>query len=244
MKKSKIINLIISIAAPILLVTAVVLIISYGWYVRKQQIATIDANAKNLAIDYTFDSDQETNKITYDVKNLVFFDNDSEFEYQYLSDMAVKLEINLTNKSSNPVSYKITFNSTKIVTPAEGDPTSIAYVDCIFNSIPAISSDIKTIDTARVDSTTVTYTNSDTDRTAVYDSGEVTLAAGASLTAPIVLYLYGIQEIDLALNEPFLYVNSTTLVDSYVFTLTIESVPVGAVEEEENPETPANNNQG
>jgi len=244
MKKSKIINLIISIAAPILLVTAVVLIVSYGWYVRKQQIATIDANAKNLAIDYTFDSDQEKNKITYDVKNLVFFDNDSEFEYQYLSDMAVKLEINLTNKSSNPVSYKITFNSTKIVTHAEGESTSIAYVDCIFNSIPAISSDIKTIDTARKNSTTVTYTNSETDRTAVYDSGEVTLADGASLSAPIVLYLYGIQEIDLALNEPFLYVNSTTLVDSYLFTLTIESVPVGAVEEEENSETPANNNQG
>ena len=143
MKKSKIINLIISIAAPILLVTAVVLIISYGWYVRKQQIATIDANAKNLAIDYTFDSDSESNKLRYEINNLVFFDNNSEFEYQYLADMAVNMSVHITNKSSNPVSYKLTFSSSKI-----SDTNTVSYVDCLFSGIPAATSTIKTIETS------------------------------------------------------------------------------------------------
>ena len=56
-KKMRIINLIISIITPILLIISVVLIVSFGWYTKKQQIATIDATAKNVSVEYYFYDD-------------------------------------------------------------------------------------------------------------------------------------------------------------------------------------------
>ncbi len=256
MKKAKIFNLIISIAAPILLVTAVVIIISYGWYVRKQQIATIDANAKSLAVDYTFDGNEATKDVlTYQVENLVFFDNDSEFEYGYLDDMKITLSLKLHNKSENPVTYTITFTAIKstVTDQTSGDTTSIAYVDCIFTEIPEATSTIKTINSARVsspsDTTTniITYTDSSTERTAIYDSGTATIAKNDDNSdndttndeTTLVLCLYGVQEMDDASNEPFLYNTYPTALNNntYAFTLTIEAVPQGAATEDDNTNT-------
>ena len=165
--------------------------------------------------------------------------------------MKITLSLKLHNKSENPVTYKITFTAIKstVTDQTSGDTTSIAYVDCIFTEIPEATSTIKTIDSARVssplDTTTniITYTDSSTERTAIYDSGTVTIAANDDNSTndetTLVLCLYGVQEMDDASNEPFLYNTYPTALNNntYAFTLTIEAVPQGAASEEENTNT-------
>ena len=51
----------------------------------------------------------------------------------------------------------------------------------------------------------------------------------------MILYLYGVQDIDNAKNDDFLYetVNQEKVTKNYSFTITIESTPVGESEVEE-----------
>ena len=95
MNKMKIFKLIMSISVPILLLGATISLIVLAWYVSMIQTGEIDATTKNLVVEYSFNKDTAVNKKTYTVRNLAFFDTDSESETSYLSSMAVKLEIKL-----------------------------------------------------------------------------------------------------------------------------------------------------
>lgn len=148
MKKFKNLNLIISIAAPVLLAIVLVIIVSYGWYIKRQQVATIDATAKNVSVEYSFDEDTHTNVYNYNVEHLVFFDSDSEFEFTYLDEMAVKLEVYLKNKGTTPVNYSIQFKSKKISTKdSSNNIISTAYIDCLYGM--DFDSTVKTINGAK-----------------------------------------------------------------------------------------------
>ena len=269
--KKKIIYNIISIAAPILLIAAVVFVITYGWYVKRQQTADINATTKNVAIEYTFDDDATKNVVNYTVENISFFDADStddnKIELKYLPVMAVKLDIKLLNKSSNDVSYKITFEAAKDIVSktVEGNTVnkSIAYVDCLFYNNPnsnslVIPENVTTVNGMKaVPTDGVTYTNTASTSTnkAEYDSSslstplvlspvtdEDTASTIASKTVTLSMYIYGVQEIDNAANDDFLYEyvtenNVTTKkLKQYEFSITIESIPQGGyiIPEDEN----------
>ena len=269
--KKKIIYNIISIAAPILLIAAVVFVITYGWYVKRQQTADINATTKNVAIEYTFDDDTTKNVVNYTVENISFFDADStdnnKIELKYLPVMAVKLDIKLLNKSSNDVSYKITFEADKDIVSetVEGNTVnkSIAYVDCLFYNNPnsntlVIPENVTTVNGMKtVNTDGVTYTNTALTETnkAEYDSSslstplvlspvtdEDTASTIASKTVTLSMYIYGVQEIDNAANDDFLYEyvtenNVTTKkLKQYKFSITIESIPQGGyiIPEDEN----------
>ena len=232
--KKKIIYNIISIAAPILLIAAVVFAITYGWYVKRQQTADINATTKNVAIEYTFDDDTTKNVVEYKVENIAFFDADStdenKIELKYLPVMAVKLDIKLLNKSSNDVSYKVTFESLKSIVSetVEGNTVnkSIAYMDCLFynnsnSNTLVIPENVTTVNGMKtVNTDGVTYTNTALTETnkAEYDSSslstplvlspvndEDTASTIASKTVTLSMYIYGVQEIDKSANDDFLY---------------------------------------
>lgn len=250
-KKLRIFQMIISIITPIMLASTVVVVIIFGWYIKKQQTANINATTKNVSIEYTFDEDEEKNVVNYTVSNLVFFDADSnvdnkKIELKYLNDMAVKLDLTLKNKGTNDVKYKITFESVKqIVTETvEGNSVnkSIAYVDCLFYNITSIPNTVTTVSGIKALSQTgVTYTNTSETATnkAEYDMTSVTpdVILVPEATVTISMYLYGVQEIDSAKNSDFLYDNNGDLRD-YTFSLTLEAIPQGEVNvEEEQPES-------
>lgn len=262
-RKFKIFNNILSIVAPILLIATVIVFISYGWYVKRQQTANIDASTKNVAIEYTFDDDESKNVVNYTVSNLSFFDIDStdenKIELIYLSSMAVSLTLNLKNNSSNNVTYKITFNSLKDVIKETIDDEevtkSIAYIGCLFYDLESIPNTVTKIeDILELEDTGVTYISDDTKYIATYDSGSdpnnlVLLEPDDDIE--IKMYLFGIQEIDEAKNDDFLYEEvtennvTTKKLKTYSFSLTIESIPVGdEVITEVDTNTDSNESQG
>lgn len=255
-KKLNILNLILSIVAPIALITVVVISIVFGWYTNRQQVANIDATTKNVAVEYTFDNDIEKNVLNYTVNNLAFFDIDStdtnKIELRYLPVMAVKLSITLKNNSSNDINYTITFESTKTIKPdSNDDPVSIAYIDCLFYDVDShfkddddefiipdgltTVEDIKGVSEAGITYTNVTNGNATAQSPFTTTSKAVRDSAGLSTgkilkptddAVTVDMYIYGVQEIDSAKNDDFLY-NDDKSLKSYSFSLTIESVPLG-----------------
>lgn len=244
--KIKIFNLILSIVAPVLLVTVLVLALTYGWYMQRQQTATIDAKTKNLAVEYSFDDSEETNVIEYTVKNISFFDyskikedqtiESTQVEMKYLPIMAVKLDIKLKNNCDSNISYKIKFESTKVIEKDDDDNViSIAYVDCVFNSMPNDTSSINEISELKTNGNGVTYTNTSLSSVALLDSTTLTSDSELAPTefVTVSLYIFGVQEIDEAKNDVFLYdvANDnnevTRTLKDYSFKLVFESVPLG-----------------
>ncbi len=246
--KLKIFNSILSIIAPILLIVVVVFSISYAWYTNRQQIANIDATTKNVAVEYTFDKDTEKNVLNYSVSNIAFFDADSEdenkIELKYLPSMAVKLTLKLKNNSSNNISYKITFDSLKdvLTEKVEGETVnkSIAYIDCLFYDVEKLNLEDASLTTVNsikdLDQDGIEYASNDTKASAIVDSSKyeeaIVLAKDAAVT--VDMYLYGVQEIDSADSDDFLYEtkNNVKTLKSYDFTLTIESIPLGEAQVE------------
>ena len=131
MKKFRNSNLIMSIITSCTLVILLITLV-FAWYTSKQQIGEIDATTKNVAVEYKFDDSTNKNVMNYNVKNLSFFDVDSTQELKYIKTMAVKMEINLKNNSSNEISYKVIFNSTKTETERNSTVVSRAYIDCVY----------------------------------------------------------------------------------------------------------------
>ncbi len=244
--KLKIIQIILAIVTPILLVSTVVVIIVFGWYIKRQQTANIDATTKNVSVEYSFNDDDEKNVVNYNVKKLVFFDTDStdenKIELKYLDLMAIKLNLKLKNNSSNDITYKITFESEKqIVSETVEDETvnkSIAYVDCVFYNIKNIPNTVTTVEGIKsLTQDGVSYVNTEetTTNKAIYDSSSISpsVLLEKEDDVTISLYIYGVQEKDGAKNDDFLYDENGDLVH-YSFSLTIEAVPQGEVEADES----------
>ena len=115
MKVLNILKKFMPIIAPILLLSITASIVVVAWYVSIIQTGEIDATTKNVALEYVFDNGILKNQTRYTVKNLAFFDVDSEDELEYIEPMAVKLSLKLKNNSSNKLKYTIIFQSEKSI---------------------------------------------------------------------------------------------------------------------------------
>ena len=242
-KRIRVFSNILSIVAPLMMLVTIIVFISYGWYIKRQQTANIDASTKNVAVEYTFDEDETKNVLNYTVSNLVFFDENSnvdskKIELKYIYDMAVLMTVNLKNNSSNDITYKLTFASSKEYAYDDDDNvTSIAYISAIIDIddiLDGVTTSTTTVAGIRsIAQDGVTYTNTSAQFTAEYDSGYdeddlILLAPNAEVS--IDIYLFGVQEIDSASNDDFLYEldsNDEKVLKNYLFSLTISSVPVG-----------------
>ena len=253
--KSGIVLKVLYIVAPLLMVFTVVILI-YAWYTNTLQTGELDVTTKNFTIEYTFDEDTEKNVSTYTVDDLSFFDYDATEEVQFLPGQAKELLINLTNTSESDMNYTITFKATKTITTGTNDTVeSVAYIGALldFTGMTGATPTYSSI-SARyaADTTHTNYTG------AAYDATSATTIAATnylevkttgSLSAKdstqqnqttnktsITLNLFGIQEIDSAINSQFIYQteNNVTSLRSYTFEITIYAEPISSSTVEEN----------
>ena len=247
--KSGIVLKVLYIVAPLLMVFTVVMLI-YAWYTNTLQTGELDVTTKNFTIEYTFDENTEKNVLTYTVNDIAFFDYDATEEIGYLESEARPLEIHLKNTSDSDMNYTVTFKAIKQVV-TETNPTtsttevkSVAYVGAVldFDGIGTTYNSIKARYTADTEQTNY--------KAALYDAtSETTITATNFLevkttgvlngktnqqedTADLSLYIFGIQEIDTAINSQFIY-NGAAL-RTYTFELTIYAEPISNASTTEN----------
>ena len=231
-KRSKlnIVFFVLAILAPILIAGIAIGVIR-AWYTNVIQTGDLDATTKNMSIKYTINNSEE-NITSYNISNLVFFDSNSEQEGKYLNSMSFHIELSLTNNSSDEVSYTIKLESTKTVLKDDDDnEISKAYVACVYDSTAVDTTGHKTVDSYLVNNeatqaTGVTYENTTTSFTATKES-TTNLAKDAN--TKVQLYIFGIQDIDRALSQDFLYTDITKAdTRTYNFKLTIIAEPKGS----------------
>lgn len=240
--KSSIVLKTLYIVAPLLMVFTVVVLI-YAWYTNTLQTGELDVTTKNFTIEYTFDDDTEKNVLTYTVDDIAFFDYDAEEEVQFLEGEAVPLLLNLRNTSESNLNYTITFKATKTVLTTSGTVESVAYVGALldFTGMGTTYDSIEDrydSDTEHTNYTGAAYdaTSADTIAATNYLEVKSTGVINAGQTDDLTLYLFGIQEIDSAINSQFLYqtVDNVTSLRSYTFELTIYAEPMSSASVDEN----------
>ena len=231
-KKSKLNTLffILAILAPILIAGIAIGMIN-AWYTNVIQTGDLDATTKNMSIKYTINNSEE-NITSYNISNLVFFDSNSEQEGKYLNSMSFHIELSLTNNSSDEVSYTIKVESTKTILEDDDDnEISKAYVACVYDSTAVDTTNHKTVDSYLVNNEAtqaagVTYENATTSFTATKESTS-NLAVNGNVK--VQLYIFGIQDVDRALSQDFLYTDITKAdTRSYNFKITIIAEPKGS----------------
>ena len=239
-KRSKlnIVFFVLAILAPILIAGIAIGVIR-AWYTNVIQTGDLDATTKNMSIKYTINNSEENITSYNNISNLVFFDSNSEQEGKYLNSMSFHIELSLTNNSSDEVSYTIKLESTKTVLKDDDDnEISKAYVACVYDSTAVDTTGHKTVDSYLVNNeatqaTGVTYENTTTSFTATKES-TTNLAKDAN--TKVHLYVFGIQDIDPALSQDFLYTDITKAdTRTYNFKITIIAEPKGSPVVTENP---------
>lgn len=249
--KLNIVLLSLSILASVVIIFITISMVR-AWYTNAIQTGDINAETKELSIKYQLNEGSE-NIVEYNnITNLAFFDIDSDEEGKYLRAMAFKIDIDLENNSTDNVSYEIKFESAKTIKKdSSNNEISIAYAACIFDNV---SDDTKNAveDYYLVGATntnyeiTYAYKNVPTFEASKKSAGTNYLLAKANATGThqddyktrVTLYVFGIQEVDSAANEDFLYDTNDQNVDtqSYQFTLSIIANPVGSAVVTENPD--------
>lgn len=106
MNKKIIKPIILSITALVILIISTIV---YAWYTNVDRVnQEIDGSSDDIVLDYTINDDTSTTT-TYSISNLVFFDPNDENETKYLSSMATKIKLNITNVTNKNVNCKISF---------------------------------------------------------------------------------------------------------------------------------------
>lgn len=206
MNKKIIKPVILSITAIVILVISTIV---YAWYTNTDRVnQEIDGSTDDIVLDYNINNEEVTTT-PYTISNLTFFDIDNENELKYLSSMAVCLELNITNYSKNAVDVTVSFDSVKQEKKDGETVISNAYVQGIVSTkeeaFPV------TIDKTKISDYIVT-------------SGNVSnLEQNKSTT--IYIYLFGVQMVDSATNEDFLYeiIDGNKIYTKYDFTITIKA---------------------
>lgn len=206
MNKKIIKPVILSITAIVILVISTIV---YAWYTNTDRVnQEIDGSTDDIVLDYNINNEEVTTT-PYTISNLTFFDIDNENELKYLSSMAVCLELNITNYSKNAVDVTVSFDSVKQEKKDGETVISNAYVQGIVSTkeeaFPV------TIDKTKISDYIVT-------------SGNVSnLEQNKSTT--IYIYLFGVQMVDSATNEDFLYeiIDGNKIYTKYDFTITINA---------------------
>lgn len=236
-KRAKILTVILSIMLPVLMIVTIISVVN-AWYTNVIQTGEINASTQNLAIKYKINNSTE-NITTYTISNLAFFDADNENEGEYLEDMAFKITIDLENNSSTEVNYSIIFEANKVDTSRNNNVVSRAYPACIFDDVTKDTTNHTTVNSYITNSTYNTYSNTTTKYTATKTSASsLDIKSGNvvpdSAKASIDLYVFGIQDVDLASSDDFLYTSNRQATRTYTFTLTIKSEAVGGASVSEN----------
>lgn len=206
MNKKIIKPVILSITAIVILVISTIV---YAWYTNTDRVnQEIDGSTDDIVLDYNI-NDEKTTTTSYTINNLTFFDIDNENELKYLSSMAVCLKLNITNYSKSDVDVTVSFDSIE-QEKKDGDTViSNAYVEGIVST--------------KEEEFLVT-----TDKTTINDyivsSGKISNLEKSKSTT-IYIYLFGVQTIDSATNEDFLYKieNGNKTYTQYDFTITINA---------------------
>ena len=239
MKKDKlnIILLSLSILASVLIIFVSISMVR-AWYTNAIQTGEINAETQNMSIKYTINNSTE-NTLTYDITNLVFFDADSTYEGQYLEDMAFEISLDLENKSSVDVNYRIMFDSTKTIVTSNDEQTSRAYAACVFDDVTKDLTNHTTVNSYMVDVVNeLTYSNTSTAFKATkYGTSILPKKDDTNPNANktnIKLYVFGIQDIDTASSDDFLYNGNKNTTRRYTFTISIVAEPNGTPDISEN----------
>lgn len=236
-KKAKIITLILTLILPVLMVVTIISVVN-AWYTNVIQTGELDASTQNLAIKYKINNSSD-NILTYSINNLVFFDADSTSEGQYLEDMAFEISLDIENNSSVDINYSVVFDSTKTIVTSNNTETSKAYAACIFDDVTKDTTNHQTVNSYMVDvANELTYSNTSTAfkatklGTSILPKKDETDATVNKTN--IKLYVFGIQDIDSASSDDFLYLGNKETTRRYTFTLTIIAEPNGTPEVNEN----------
>lgn len=208
MNKKIIKPVILSITAIVILVISTIV---YAWYTNTDRVnQEIDGSTDDIVLDYNI-NDAETTTTSYKISNLTFFDIDNENELKYLSSMAVCLKLNITNYSKNDVDVTVSFDSIEQEKKDENEKViSNAYVEGIVSTKEEEFS-------VTTDKTTI---NNYIER-----SGKISNLEKNKSTI-IYIYLFGVQTVDSATNEDFLYKideNGDKSYTKYDFTITINA---------------------
>ncbi len=237
--KSGIVLKVLYIVTPLLMVFTVVFLI-YAWYTNTLQTGELDVTTKNFTIEYTFDENTEKNVLEYTVNDIAFFDYDAVEEIGFLEDEARPLDIHLKNTSESDMNYTVTFKATKTILTGTNDSIqSVAYVGAVLDFTGLGTTYTSIANRYAADTEHTNYTG------AAYDSTSATTIAATNYlevkteglinsgqTDNLSLYIFGIQEIDSAINSQFIYDGSD--LRSYTFELTIHAEPISSASATEN----------
>ena len=102
MRKKMIVSLVSTIIVGLLIV-----VVSFAWYTNVKKTSSVDFVSNGTILEYTINGGTEKNVKSYDVEGVAFFDIDNENEGFYFTDMAVCLELDITNYSKKDVILKL-----------------------------------------------------------------------------------------------------------------------------------------
>ena len=198
-KKTKIF-IFANVIASILLLIAISTVM-YSWYVNINQTNNVDVTTNGVIVTYEIDTDSKTTDTnSYTISDLVFFDEDSDFEGKFFTKMAHLVRFDITNKSKKSVDITLANNTNYSSNIANKTP----YATCVIAKTNAY------------DSTLTTYTTSSVegyiDDVELSKSSTITNVAVDDF-ATFYVYVYGVQPNDEATND--------FLSETYSFDLTI-----------------------
>ncbi len=165
----------------------------YGWFINQSNTEPIDANTKGIVFSYKVSDgiDEKTDVLAYSVKNVSFFDKDSEDEGKYFLDMALEIEFKITNVCDYDLAVSLEFTADEATTGPhlEGLLTSEKITSTTnYTTVENVLEDKKVGD----DANRITLPNK---------IGAKGNTDNVSVTGTAYLYLFGVQPDDAANNE-------------------------------------------
>ncbi len=212
MKKGNIVKLILIAVAFIFSIASFTI---YAWYTNVDYVGSLDAEAEGLSFYYTLGDSTSKNVKSYDIKNLAFFDPQSNSEIRYFDSMSTKVSIGLANNDDLDKEYTITYVAKKRVTKENQVNKSVAYPAGIISEAQSLVTDnIKNVGELIAGNN---VTSNETEFSYSFN-GQIK----GKTNKTVYLYLAGIQEIATASNNDFL-INEAGQKISYSFKLTIQA---------------------
>lgn len=121
-------SMIITVIASVFSLAIIALSVTFGWFLNVNKTDAIDTTTKGIVFSYVI-TDGKTEKkdvSVYDVKNVAFFDIDSEYEGVYFKDMACCITLVYENVCDDDIEITLNFE------PSNTEENS-PYLDAVFS---------------------------------------------------------------------------------------------------------------